>query len=81
MKNEYEVTCKTFEGALIGGEEFENPLYGTDYYMDYKPSIQEIKKAYGKGWEYVTEIYITTIPENAETSDDYIEEVFKNEDY
>lgn len=81
MKNEYMVTCVTFENNEIDGADFKNPLYGHDYYMDYKPKLSEIKSAYGKGWEDVKEIYITTMPENAETSDDYIEEKIINKDF
>ena len=81
MKKEYMITCQTFENELIDGSDFDSPLYGKDYYMEYKPSIKEIKSAYGKGWEYIKYIVITEIPENAKTSDDYTEEIIKNEDY
>ena len=78
MKNyEYLVNCKTFEGNIIDGSEFDKPLYGSDYYMDYKPTLVEIEKAYGKGWDLVTEVNIATIPENVETSEDYTWESHK----
>ena len=77
MEKEYCVTCKTFENYLIDGADFDSPLYGHDYYMNYKPTIKEIKKAYGKGWEFVTTIIITEFSENGEQ----VEEVIKNEDY
>lgn len=81
MKNNYYVTCITFENERIDGADFDNPLYGHDYLMEYKPTLEEIKRAYGKGWEYVKKIIIGTVPEDDQTNDDYTEEEFINKDY
>ena len=82
MKNEYMVTCVTFENNEIDGADFESPLYGHDYYMDYKPALSEIKNAYGQGWEDVKEIYITTMPENEErTLEEVLLELRESKNY
>lgn len=78
---EYSVTCIDFEGRMTDGADLKEPMYGHDYYMDYKPSLDEVKTSCGDLWQYVRYVVITEMPLYAETSDDFVEEIIKNEDF
>lgn len=54
---EYMVTCITFENEKISNEEFDYPLNN----LEFQPTLDEIRNAYGKGWEYVEEVYVSKL--------------------
>ncbi len=70
-KKIYDVVAITFENQRVEGIEFETPLGYFDE-IDYLPSREEIKEAYGKGWEFVDKVIITDL-----TSEDLDEIVYK----
>lgn len=52
---EYIITCITFENDKISNEDFEQPLED----INESTTLNEIRNAYGKGWEYVDKVYIS----------------------
>lgn len=65
----YEVMAIQFDGTKIYGEDFENAMVD----LDYKPTLEELKRNYGKGLELVRKFVISEY----DTNDDYYYEEYR----